>query len=74
MDGCLLWVCAELGVHLTKEDQHLNMHPLLRLICQRFFGEFTGFTMMCVQFMKSLMVNACKVEHIYTGPNLLKPV
>ena len=42
VDECLPRVCAELGVHLTKEERHLNMRPLLRLICQRFFGEFTG--------------------------------
>ncbi|KAI0221240.1 hypothetical protein LSAT2_027391 [Lamellibrachia satsuma] len=69
VDECLPRVCAELGVHLTKEERHLNMRPLLRLICQRFFGEFTGFTTMCVQFMKSPLANArTKVEHIYTGP------
>ena len=42
VDEYLPPVCAELDVHLTKGDRHLNMRPLLRLICQRFFGEFAG--------------------------------
>ncbi|KAI0221116.1 hypothetical protein LSAT2_027482 [Lamellibrachia satsuma] len=47
VDEYLPPVCAELDVHLTKGDQHLNMRPLLRLpllrlICQRFFGKFAA--------------------------------
>ena len=28
--------------HLTKEELKLNIRPLLRLVCKKFFGEFTG--------------------------------
>lgn len=42
VDECLPRVCDELGVHLTKEEQKLNIRPLLRLVCRRFFGDFTG--------------------------------
>ncbi|KAI0238430.1 hypothetical protein LSAT2_010853 [Lamellibrachia satsuma] len=68
VDEYLPLIYAELGVHLMKGDRHLNMRPLLRLICQRFFGEFAGFTTMCVQ-LKSPLANARnKVDHDYTGP------
>jgi len=32
----------ELGIKLSKEEQKLNIRPLLALICRRFFGDFTG--------------------------------
>ena len=44
VDECLPRVCDELGVHLTKEEQKLNIRPLMRLMCRRFFGDFTGNT------------------------------
>lgn len=42
MDTSLPRVLDELGIHLTKEELKLNIRPLLRLVCNRFFGEFTG--------------------------------
>ena len=42
VDESLVRVCDELGVHLSKEEQKLNIRPLLRLVCRRFFGDFTG--------------------------------
>lgn len=42
VDTSLPRVCDELGVRLTKEEQMLNIRPLLRLVCRRFFGSFTG--------------------------------
>ncbi|XP_025094078.1 116 kDa U5 small nuclear ribonucleoprotein component-like [Pomacea canaliculata] len=69
VDECLPRVCDELGVHLTKEEQKLNIRPLLRLVCRRFFGDFTGFVDMCVEHISSPVSNArSKVEHAYTGP------
>lgn len=59
---------AELGVKLTKTEMKLNIRPLLRLICARFFGEFTGFTDMLAEHMPSPVCNARnKIEHIYSG-------
>lgn len=46
MDTSLPRVLDELGIHLTKEELKLNIRPLLRLVCNRFFGEFTGMAMM----------------------------
>lgn len=68
MDECLPRLCDELGISLTKEERKLNIRPLLRLVCNRFFGDFTGFVDMCVNFIKSPVDNAqTKIEHIYTG-------
>lgn len=69
VDVCLPRVCEELNIRLTKEESKMNVRPLLRLILGRFFGQFSGFTTMCVQHVCSPVDNARrKVEHIYTGP------
>ncbi|XP_059160130.1 116 kDa U5 small nuclear ribonucleoprotein component-like [Physella acuta] len=68
VDESLPRVCDELGIHLSKEEQKLNIRPLLRLVCRRFFGDFTGFVDMCVEHIPSPVENAKrKIEHIYTG-------
>jgi hypothetical protein len=45
-------------VRLTKEESRMNIRPLLRLICSRFLGNFTGFTDMCVEHIPSPLDNA----------------
>uniref|UniRef100_A0AAR2JSD2 116 kDa U5 small nuclear ribonucleoprotein component n=1 Tax=Pygocentrus nattereri TaxID=42514 RepID=A0AAR2JSD2_PYGNA len=68
VDTSLPRVLDELGIHLTKEELKLNIRPLLRLVCNRFFGEFTGFVDMCVQQIPSPHSGArAKIEHSYTG-------
>ncbi|XP_022313833.2 116 kDa U5 small nuclear ribonucleoprotein component-like isoform X2 [Crassostrea virginica] len=68
VDECLPRLCDELGISLTKEERKLNIRPLMRIVCNRFFGDFTGFVDMCVNFIKSPVENAqTKIEHIYTG-------
>uniref|UniRef100_A0A673GPI1 116 kDa U5 small nuclear ribonucleoprotein component n=1 Tax=Sinocyclocheilus rhinocerous TaxID=307959 RepID=A0A673GPI1_9TELE len=68
VDTSLPRVLDELGIHLTKEELKLNIRPLLRLVCNRFFGEFTGFVDMCVQHIPSPQGGArAKIEHSYTG-------
>ncbi len=68
VDSTLVDTLAELGVKLTKTESKLNISPLMRLICARFFGEFTGFTDMLAEHMPSPVCNARnKIEHIYTG-------
>lgn len=70
VDECLPRVCDELGISLTKEERKLNIQPLMRLVCRRFFGDFTGFVDMIVEHVKSPMTNAqTKIDHMYTGPN-----
>ncbi|XP_060572589.1 116 kDa U5 small nuclear ribonucleoprotein component-like [Ruditapes philippinarum] len=69
VDESLPRVCDELGISLTSEEKKLNIRPLMRIVCRRFFGDFTGFVDMCVDHIKSPLDNARrKIEHIYTGP------
>ena len=61
-------LCDELGIRLTKEESKMNVRPLLRLVFQRFLGDFTGFTDMVAQHIPSPIDNAkTKVQHIYSG-------
>ena len=46
----------------------MNVRPLLRLVFQRFLGDFSGFTDMVAQHVPSPLDNAAtKVKHIYGG-------
>jgi U5 small nuclear ribonucleoprotein component len=42
VDTCLPKLQQHLGIKLSKEEQKMNIRPLITLICQRFFGTFTG--------------------------------
>ncbi|CAF1145985.1 unnamed protein product [Rotaria sordida] len=68
VDITLPGVIDELGIRLSKTELKLNIRPLLRLVCARFFGEFKGFADMIVQHIPSPVANARnKIEHLYTG-------
>lgn len=68
VDSTLPGVLDELGIRLSKTELKLNIRPLLRLVCARFFGEFQGFTDMIVEHIPSPIANAKnKIEHLYTG-------
>ena len=68
VDTTLTDTLAELGIKLTKYELKLNIRPLLRLICARFFGEFTGFTDMLADHIPSPVANARnKIQHTYKG-------
>uniref|UniRef100_A0A1A9ZYS1 Uncharacterized protein n=1 Tax=Glossina pallidipes TaxID=7398 RepID=A0A1A9ZYS1_GLOPL len=46
-----------------------NIRPLLRSVCNRFVGDFSGFVNMCVEYIRSSMDNAkYEVNHVHTGP------
>ena len=69
VDCALADTLAELNIRVTKEEMRCNIRPLLRLICNRFLGDFSGFVDMCVEHIKSPLDNAkTKVDHVYTGP------
>uniref|UniRef100_A0A6P7GA94 116 kDa U5 small nuclear ribonucleoprotein component n=1 Tax=Diabrotica virgifera virgifera TaxID=50390 RepID=A0A6P7GA94_DIAVI len=73
VDASLLDVLDELGIKLTKNEMKLNIRPLLRLVCQKFLGDFSGFVNMCVEHIRSPLDNAkTKIDHVYTGPNTSK--
>ena len=42
----------------------MNVRPLLRLICSRFLGNFTGFTDMCVEHIPSPVENSKVSKHL----------
>lgn len=42
VDGSLEVVLHELGIELTKSEQRLNIRPLLKLVCSRFYGLSIG--------------------------------
>ena len=42
VDTTLPQVLDELGIVLSKTEMKLNIRPLLRLVCQKFFGENTS--------------------------------
>ena len=68
VDTSLPMLCEQLGVRLTKEEMKLNIRSLLRIVCSRFLGDFTGFTSMCEEHIPSPVENAKqKVEQVYSG-------
>merc|ERR550539_1826976 len=68
VDTSLPMLAEQLGVRLTKEETKLNIRPLLRLVCTRFLGDFTGFTSMVEEHIPSPMENAKqKVGQMYSG-------
>lgn len=69
VDATLLDTLAELNIRVTKEEMRCNIRPLLRLVCNRFVGDLSGFVEMCVEHIRSPAENAAmKIDHIYTGP------
>ncbi|XP_055377484.1 116 kDa U5 small nuclear ribonucleoprotein component [Condylostylus longicornis] len=69
VDSTLADTLAELNIKVTKEEMKTNIRPLLRLVCNKFLGDFSGFVDMCVEHIKSPSEHAKdKVDHIYTGP------
>uniref|UniRef100_A0A914UWU3 Tr-type G domain-containing protein n=1 Tax=Plectus sambesii TaxID=2011161 RepID=A0A914UWU3_9BILA len=69
VDTCLPRMMDELGIKLTKEEQRMNVRPLIALICRRFFGDFTAFVDVVSKNIPSPIENAkAKVEHTYLGP------
>jgi len=68
VDVSLPMLCQQLGIRVTKEESKMNIRPLLKVICSRFLGDFTGFADMCVEHIPSPVENAkAKVDQIYSG-------
>ncbi|XP_053210387.1 116 kDa U5 small nuclear ribonucleoprotein component-like [Panonychus citri] len=69
VDTVLPELIGELGIRLTKTEAKLNIRPLLRLVCQRYFGNFNGFVDMLVKHIPSPDTNAKKrIEMTWKGP------
>eukprot|EP00743_Colponemidia_sp_Colp-15_P002126 GILK01002308.1.p1 GENE.GILK01002308.1~~GILK01002308.1.p1 ORF type:complete len:1002 (+),score=162.07 GILK01002308.1:66-3008(+) len=59
---------ADLGIYLKKEEVRLDPKPLLKLVCQRFFGDVSSMVDIVVHKVPSPVENArLKVEHVYSG-------
>ncbi|KAK9371019.1 P-loop containing nucleoside triphosphate hydrolase protein [Lipomyces kononenkoae] len=57
------------GIYLTPLQYKLDPNPLLKLVCQKFFGLSTGFVDMVLDHIQSPVDNAStKIEATYTGP------
>ena len=70
MDESLPAVCDELGISLTSDEKKLNIRPLMRIVCRRFFGDFTGEYLACyVQICKILDVMLCTC--LFVNENML---
>jgi U5 small nuclear ribonucleoprotein component len=54
VDTTLPAVLDELGIKLTKEEMKINIRPLLRLICNKFLGDFSGKLILEVMLVKIL--------------------
>lgn len=68
VDSTLVDTLAELNIKMTKEESRCNIRPLLRLVMNRFCGDFCGFVDMCVEHIPSPLENARrKIDHVYTG-------
>jgi U5 small nuclear ribonucleoprotein component len=59
----------ELGIRLKRDELHMDVKPLLKVILTRFFGPASGFVDMVVKHIPSPVAAARnKIETIYTGP------
>uniref|UniRef100_A0A915D2S5 Elongation factor 2 n=1 Tax=Ditylenchus dipsaci TaxID=166011 RepID=A0A915D2S5_9BILA len=68
VDTCLPKLTGHLGIKLSKEEQKMNVRPLITLICRRFFGDFAAFVDLVVQNISSPVENgSLKVQHCYSG-------
>lgn len=68
-DHNLKSILDELGIRYTQSELKLNIRPLLRLVCSRFFGDFNCLVDVCVNKIPSPIDNARrKIEHIWKGP------
>ncbi|MCL4145693.1 UNVERIFIED_CONTAM: hypothetical protein GTU68_060108, partial [Idotea baltica] len=69
VDRSLEPLMEELGIHMSKEEQKMNIKPLIKLFMSKFMGTFEGFVDMCVTHICSPQANArSKIENTYTGP------
>ncbi|OLL25470.1 U5 small nuclear ribonucleoprotein component [Neolecta irregularis DAH-3] len=58
-----------LGIWLEPKVYKQNARPLLRSICEQFFGTVTGFVDMVLQHIPSPVENAKNmIDNMYTGP------
>lgn len=68
VDTCLPALMRHLGIKLSKNEQKMNVRPLIGLICRRFFGDFNSFVDLVVNnFKPPSECGTLKVQHCYNG-------
>jgi U5 small nuclear ribonucleoprotein component len=68
VDTSLSATLAELGIRLTATELKLNLRPLIKLVCSRFYGGSTGFVDMLRDHAPSPLANAeTKTRLTYSG-------
>ncbi len=61
---------ASLGISLKSSEYKSDAKVLLKLVCEQFFGEATGFVDMIVDHVPSALEGTrAKLERYYTGPH-----
>jgi len=69
VDSTLSKTVEELGIRLSKTELKMNIRPLLRLVCSRFFGDFSGFVDMIAEKVPAAKHgNHRIVNDAYSGP------
>jgi U5 small nuclear ribonucleoprotein component len=59
----------ELGIRLSKTELKMNIRPLLRLVCSRFFGDFSGLVDVIAEMIPAAVKgNERIVNDAYSGP------
>ena len=53
VDTSLAKTVEELGIRLSKTELKMNIRPLLRIVCSRFFGDFSSFVEMIAEKVPS---------------------
>lgn len=70
-DKQFMELAEKYNIKFTKDQKQLNVKPLLKLACSKFFGAFTSFVDMVVEFIPTPKYNApTKCPHIWTGPSI----
>ena len=68
VDTTLVKTVQELGIHLSKTELKMNIRPLLRLVCSRFFGDFSGFVEMIADKVPAAVKGNTRIVHdAYSG-------
>lgn len=69
VDTSLVKTVEELGIRLTKTELKMNIRPLLRIVCSRFFGDFSGLVQMIAEKIPAAVDgNRRIVQDAYSGP------
>eukprot|EP00730_Choanoeca_flexa_P018120 TRINITY_DN8794_c0_g1_i2.p1 TRINITY_DN8794_c0_g1~~TRINITY_DN8794_c0_g1_i2.p1 ORF type:complete len:993 (+),score=308.44 TRINITY_DN8794_c0_g1_i2:53-3031(+) len=69
VDTSMEAMLSTLGIELSKAEKKLNIRPLIKLVCTRFYGVSAGLVDMVRDFIPSPIDNAqVKAELTYSGP------